>query len=111
MGNRPYVLALRVKGQDGRSTFRSIGNMTDNQREAAGLKIGQVQAKTTYAGWFAAQSAEYQREWLGPSRYRLYSEGGLTLDRFVDPSGKEYTLEQLRQRDAATFKEVFGEKR
>jgi SPP1 gp7 family putative phage head morphogenesis protein len=110
MGNRPYVLALRVKGQDGRSTFRSIGNMTDNQREAADLKVGQVKAKTTYAGWFAGQSAEYQREWLGPSRYRLYSEGGLTLDRFVDQSGKEYNLEQLRQRDAATFKEVFGEK-
>ena len=109
VGNRPYVRALKVKKRDGSNEFRSIGNMTKNQREAAGLKVGQVKASTTFSSWFANQDAAFQREWLGTSRYKLYKEGGMTLDRFVDPTGRQYTLEDLRRRDAETFKAVFGD--
>lgn len=109
-GNRPFVRALKVKKRDGTDRFRSIGDMTKNQREEAGLKVGQVKATTTYGKWFAGQDAAYQREWLGPSRYKLYKEGGMSLDRFVDvQAGKQYSLEELRQRDADTFKAVFGD--
>lgn len=110
VGNRPYVRALKVRKRDGSNEFRSIGNMTKNQREQAGLKIGQVKASTTFKSWFDGQDAAFQREWLGPSRYKLYKEGGLSLDRFVDvQSGKQYSLEELRRRDAETFKAVFGD--
>ena len=109
MGQRPYVRALKVKGRDDQAKFRSIGNMTKKQREAAGLEVGQVSAGTTYADWFASQSARYQREWLGDRRYRLYKEGGYSLDRFTDPRQREYTLDELRARDRETFAEVFGE--
>lgn len=108
MGSRPYVLAMKVQGRDGKWKYRSIGNMTKAQRERAGLQVGQVKAATTYASWFASQSAAYQREWLGPSRYELYKTGKYPLDRFVDPTGREYSLEELRARDAETFREVFG---
>lgn len=57
----------------------------------------------TYAEWLAKQSAETQKEILGPSRYKLYKDGGLTVDRFVDYSGKQYTLDQLRALDSAAF--------
>jgi len=110
VGNRPYVRALKVRKRDGSNEFRSIGNMTKKQREAAGLEVGQVNAKTTFSSWFKGQDAAFQKEWLGPSRYRLYKQGGLDLERFVDPqSGTQYSLEELRRRDAETFKAVFGE--
>lgn len=108
MGKRPYVRAMKVKGHDGESKYRSIGNMTAKQREAAGLEVGQVSANTTFSGWFASQGAAYQREWLGDKRYQLYKKKDYSLERFVDPIKGELTLDQLRQRDAATFAELFG---
>lgn len=119
VGNRPFVRALKVRGgyridEDGNrvarpASFRSIGDMTKGQREKAGLEVGQTKASTTYGSWFANQDAAYQREWLGPARYKLYQEGNMPIERFSDPlKGKQYTLDQLRQRDAETFKSVFG---
>lgn len=110
IGTRPYVRALKVRGRDGESSFRSIGNMTKRQRERAGLSVGQVQASTNYSGWFGNQDAEFQQQWLGKTRYKLYTEGKYSLDRFVDPlSGKQYTLDELRMRDNETFRQIFGD--
>lgn len=110
IGNRPYVRALKVRKRDGSNEFRSIGDMTKKQREAAGLEVGQVKASTNFGKWFANQDATFQREWLGPTRYKLYKDGQMALDRFVDPQvGRQYSLEELRRRDAETFKAVFGE--
>lgn len=110
VGNRPFVRALKVRKRDGTYRFRSIGDMTKKQREEAGLQVGQVKATTTFGKWFANQDATFQKQWLGPARYRLYKEGGLSLDRFVDPiAGRQYSLEELRRRDEDTFKAVFGE--
>lgn len=119
IGNRPFVRALKVRGGyridgDGNrvprpASFRSIGDMTKSQRTKAGLEVGQTKASTTYSSWFANQDATYQKEWLGPTRYKLYKEGKMPIERFSDPmKGKEYTIDQLRQRDAETFKAVFG---
>jgi hypothetical protein len=108
MGQRPYVRSLKVKGNDENAKFRPIGKMTQKQREEAQLKVGQVAASTNYSKWFDNQPASFQREWLGESRYRLYRDGGYSIDRFVDPIKGELTLDQLRQRDAATFAELFG---
>jgi len=108
-GVRPFVRAGKVRGRDGRRTFRSIGKMTKKQREDAGLQAGQVAAKTTHGRWFANQDAAFQREWLGTTRYRLYKEGGYSIERFVDPlAGRQYSLEELKRRDAETFRQVFG---
>lgn len=95
MGQRPYVRA-----------FKPVGQIPKDQRPDN--MIGQVSAKTTYADWFARQPASFQREWLGESRYKLYKQGDYKLDRFVDPAGRQLTLEELRQRDRETFDEIFG---
>lgn len=109
IGMRPYVRSLKVKKRDGSDRFRSIGDMTTKQREAAGLKVGQVQASTDYGMWFGNQDAAFQTEWLGKSRYELYTKGQYTLDRFVDPrTGRQYNLDELRRRDAETFRQIFG---
>ena len=63
----------------------------------------------TYPEWLRRQSAQVQDDILGPTRGKLYREGGYSVDRFSDPSGKTYTLDELRDRDESTFRDVFGE--
>lgn len=109
IGSRPYVRALKVKKRDGSDRFRAIGDMTKKQREEAGLEVGQVKATTNYGSWLKSQDAEFQRQWLGKTRYELFSKGEYTLDRFLDPTGRQYTIDQLRERDAETFRQIFGE--
>ncbi|EXE31859.1 hypothetical protein J571_4159, partial [Acinetobacter baumannii 554515] len=44
--------------------------------------------------------------WLGPKRYKLYKEGKFDFEKFFDPEGRLYTLDQLRKLDEQTFKEL-----
>lgn len=59
--------------------------------------------RETYSKWVARQSAETQDEVLGTSQAKLFRQGGLKLDRFVDRTGQAYTVEQLRVRESAAF--------
>lgn len=67
---------------------------------------GQIAADITYGQWLKSKSAGFQDEVLGPERGKLFRNGGLSIDRFTDPTGKVYTLEQLRKRDADAFKKA-----
>lgn len=67
---------------------------------------GPVSAKLTYAQWLKKQSSARQDEILGPSRGQLMREGKYTLDRFYNLQGRYLTLDELRKRDAATFREL-----
>jgi SPP1 gp7 family putative phage head morphogenesis protein len=64
---------------------------------------GQVPARTTYQEWLKRQPAQIQDDILGPTRGKLFREGGLTLDRFVSREGDELTLDELRQRNRKAF--------
>jgi SPP1 gp7 family putative phage head morphogenesis protein len=57
---------------------------------------GQVAETETYQTWLAKKSPEFQDDVLGKSRGEMF-RNGTTLDRFVDDSGKQYTLEQLKK--------------
>jgi len=85
------------------SDSRPVRDIPKTEREG---KIGQVSANTTFKSWFAQQDEEFKREWLGKSKYKLYAEGGYSLDRFVDPIGREYTLKELKLMDKKTFKNL-----
>lgn len=91
-GKRPFV-----------ADTRSVKDIPKDERKDI---IGQVDANTTYAQFFARQSASFQKEVLGPTKYDLYKKGDFGLDRFVDPLGKPYTIAELRELDAKTFKEL-----
>jgi len=60
--------------------------------------IGSTPSNVTYQDWIKRQPAKFQDEVLGPTRARLFREGGVPLDKFVDASGKQYNLDQLRAR-------------
>ena len=66
---------------------------------------GQVPEAETYQTWLKKKSPAFQDDVLGPTRGKLFREG-MTLDRFVDETGHEYTLKQLRSKDAALFKKA-----
>lgn len=64
---------------------------------------GQVAASTTYDKWLRGRSVEFQEDILGVTKAKLFRQGGLTLDKFVDRNGAEYTLDELRKRESAAF--------
>ncbi len=84
---------------------RPVKDIPKDQRDG---KIGQVDANTTYKDWFDRQDESFQEEWLGPVKYKLYKEGGFSIDKFVDPlSGRKFTLDELRKADEKGFESVF----
>lgn len=66
--------------------------------------IGPVPAETTYQEWLSGQSATFQDDLLGVTKGKLFRDGGLTLDRFVNRQGDELNLHELAQREASAFR-------
>lgn len=64
---------------------------------------GQIPDDITYQQWLEKQSVERQNEVLGVTKAKLFRDGGLTLDRFVNNTGHVYTLDELRKRDSDAF--------
>ena len=58
---------------------------------------GQVPATQKYPEWFAEQSAAFQREVLGPTRYALYSSGRATIRDFAGLRGARPVGDVLRR--------------
>jgi SPP1 gp7 family putative phage head morphogenesis protein len=56
---------------------------------------GTVPADTTYNTWLKGQSRQFQDEVLGPTKAKLYRDGGLSLDKFVGQNGRELSLRDL----------------
>ena len=54
--------------------------------------------RQTFGEWIERQSAEDQREVLGPSRYRLWKEGKVGIKEFA-ADGRVLTLDELRRRE------------
>ena len=65
---------------------------------------GHVPGDMNYADWLAKKPAAFQDEVLGATRGRLFRDGKMPLTSFVNNAGREYTLDELRKRDAAAFK-------
>lgn len=69
--------------------------------------VGTIKANDKFGVFFGKQSAEFQREWLGPTRYKLYKSGKFPIDRLVDfRTNRAYTIDQLRRLDQKTFKDL-----
>lgn len=64
---------------------------------------GQVAADQTYNSWLRGRPAAFQDEVLGKTKAALYRRGDLALDKFVDSSGRAYTLDELRRREPGAF--------
>ena len=64
---------------------------------------GQVPAAETYNTWLRKQPRDFIDDVLGSERAKLYVSGKLSLDKFVDRSGRQYTIAELRRRQPEAF--------
>lgn len=107
VGNRPTVVDTRTRNKrevDFRKLAKQQGKTIQQVRsEWAAATVGRVPAATNYQQFLSRQSASFQDQVLGRTKGRLFREGGLTLDQFVDRRGNELSLRQL----AATRPEAF----
>jgi hypothetical protein len=107
LGNRPFVVDTRNRRRreiDFRAEAKRTGkSIQDIRREWSDRNVGRVPAATTYQDFLKRQPASFQDDVLGRTKGKLFRDGGLTVDQFVDRAGNELTLDQL----AATKPEAF----
>jgi SPP1 gp7 family putative phage head morphogenesis protein len=121
LGNRPFVIDEDLGVQRFRQNARDrVGsarwaNMDKTARNAATDRaratwatenIGGVPVETTYEQFLRRQSAAFQDDFLGPTKGKLFRRGKVSLDRFVDESGRSLTLEELREQNEALWKRL-----
>lgn len=120
LGDRPFVVDARGRRQreiDFRANAkRAAGDrwreMSAAERRAAirdvkerwsARAIGQVPATETYGPWLRRQSAEFQDQVLGKAKGRLFRQGGLKIENFVDFRGDELSLDELAKKHPSAF--------
>ena len=85
----------------------NLGASVTGKRASVGATGGkEVSAKLTYGGWLKKQRIEFVDEALGVDRSRLFRSGKLTIDKFVDPTGRVYTLTELERMNPFVFQEI-----
>lgn len=86
-------------------SWREMGLDIDELPESTRSSLdGQIPAETTYQAWLKTKPVDFQNKVLGETKAKLFRDGGLKLDRFVNRAGYEYTIDELRARDAQAFK-------
>lgn len=107
VGERAYVTSTatakeqrRIWRAEAKRTGRTVKQVREKWQER---NIGHVPAKTTYNQWLGRQSKGFQDDVLGPTKGKLFREGGLKLDKFVDRSGAEFTLAELADQNPTAF--------
>lgn len=107
LGKRPFVVDTRTPRKrtvDFRREARAQGKSIQQVRkEWSDANVGQVPSKTTYQEFLTRQSGGFQDSVLGKAKGKLFREGGLTVDHFVNDIGKELTLDQLRVIEPEAF--------
>lgn len=94
IGDRPAVSA----------TEDALSGLSDEERQAAVAEmVGTVPAKTTYSEFLARQTPAFQDEVLGATRGSLFRDGNMPLTKFVNSSGRTYTLDELRTMEPSAF--------
>ncbi len=117
LGNRPMKASTQKQLLREYSEQNNLGSIRSRDDLPHGTKgdfdkfarkrvrelTGRVPAATTYQEWLSKQSAQFQDDTLGVTKGKLFREGGLKLDRFVDVNGNELTLADIAKRDASAF--------
>jgi hypothetical protein len=92
-----YYTANNLITHNCRSIIRSLTKLDEEGlRPQNGDTKSQISSNTKFPDWFANQSKDFQRKWLGDGRYQLYKDGRLSINNFVDvKSGRLFTLDEL----------------
>lgn len=101
------IIQPYIKGDSGgRRPFvkdkRPVKKIPKDERKG---KIGQVNSNTNFSK-FLERNDGFAKSWLGPTKYKLWKQGNYKIERFVDPRGREYSIADLKRKDAQTFKDL-----
>lgn len=95
--------SLSAKQARGRLPKGHKGSFDKFARRRMRELTGTTPAKTTYGQWLKRQSAAVQDDIMGGTKGALFRRGDLTLDKFVEPTGRELSLSELAQRYPGAF--------
>lgn len=84
--------------------FGSKGAFDTFARARVRELVGTVPAKTTYFEFFGRQSAAFQLEELGPTRFQLFRKGNVPFSELISPQGRRLTLSELASRKPDAFR-------
>ena len=86
-------------------SWKELGIDLDEAPEGTRASMtGQVPAKTTYEEWLRRQSVDMQNEVMGIAKATLFRKGNLSMEKFVDATGRAYTLAELKARESEAWK-------
>ena len=82
--------------------------MREYERRTGEPAYTQVSGGVSFKDYFENHmTAQQQRDWLGPQRYKLYKDFKLPLDRFIPPyPNKRMTIVELKEQDKASFADI-----
>jgi len=88
-------------------SFRELGFDVDDVRpETRASMDGKVSSDLTYFEWLNKQSKAAQVDALGEKRFKLWKEGGVAPERFVNDEGRQFTLDELERKMPDAFDEA-----
>lgn len=82
-----------------RSILQPLTKISDNleSEQMQSSSNNQISATDSFKDFFERQSPSFQKEWLGDSRYKLFQQGKLKFDEFIDiKNGKLFTLDEIQ---------------
>lgn len=65
----------------------------------------EVPQNMSFSDWLKTKDAKYIEQYLGKTRYALYTKGELPLKRFINPATNvQFTISELKELDIEAFK-------
>ena len=65
----------------------------------------EVPQNMSFADWLKTKDAKYIEQYLGKTRYLLYTKGELPLNRFINPATNvQFTISELKELDIEAFR-------
>lgn len=100
VGNRPSVVDTRTREKrevDFRALAKKQGiSVAEVRRQWAQKNISQVDGNLNYNDWLRGQNKSFIEEILGKEKAKAFMTGKVRLDQFIDNSGAELSLKELR---------------
>ena len=95
-----YYTANNLITHNCRSILRPLTKFdTKTTRPENGDNTGQIDSDITFKDWFTTQSTQFQKDYLGEARYKLYKEERLSIKSFVDvKDGRRFTIKELNEK-------------
>lgn len=96
----PFHMNCRTRAMPITKSFSELAGKTKSKipEKTRVSMTGSVPDNFTYGDWLRRQSVSIQNDALGSTRANLFRERKFTIDKFIDPTGKYYTLTDLFKR-------------